>query len=265
LSVAAYVANPAQAVDRPELLARSYLGANFVSAQDRFDIAQDIAAVDERLDGLGDERRAAETAADQHLEAGLAFRVPVQTQADVVDLDRGAVVLGGGDRDLELARQEREFRMQRGVLAQDLRPDARIFDLAGCYARPLVRGDVAHVVAGGLHRMDADLGKIGQRIRQIGELDPVVLDVLPGGEMAVAAVVAPRNVRQRPQLLRRQRAVGNGDAEHIGVQLQIDAVLQPQHLEFVLGKFAGETALHLVAEFGHAFIDQRAVEFVICV
>ena len=49
------------------------------------------------------------------------------------------------------------------------------------------------------------------------------------------------------------------------MQLQIDAVLQPQHLEFVLGEFAGETALHLVAEFGDAFVDQRAIEFVICV
>ena len=113
--------------------------------------------------------------------------------------------------------------------------------------------------------MDADFGKIGQRIRQIGELDPVELDVLPGGEMAVAAVVAARDMGQPPQLLRRQRAVGNGDAEHVGVQLQIDAVLQPQHLEFVLGEFAGETALHLVAEFRHAFVDQRAIEFVICV
>jgi hypothetical protein len=34
-----------------------------VDAQDRLDIAQDIAAVDERLDGLGDERRAAEATA----------------------------------------------------------------------------------------------------------------------------------------------------------------------------------------------------------
>ena len=153
--------------------------------------------MDERLDGLGDERRAAEAAADQHLEAGLAVGVLVQAQADVVDLDRGAVVLGRGDRDLELARQEREFRMQRGVLPQDFRPDAGILDLAGRDAGPLVRGDVADVVAGGLHGVDADLGEIGQRIRQFGELDPVELDVLPRGEMAVAAVVAARDMGER--------------------------------------------------------------------
>ncbi len=90
-----------------------------VDAQDRLDVTQDIAAVHKRLDRLADERRAAETAADQHLKTGFAVGIPVQAQADVVDLDRGAVVLGRSDRDLELARQEREFRMQRGVLAQD--------------------------------------------------------------------------------------------------------------------------------------------------
>ena len=63
-----------------------------VDAQDRLDIAQEIAAVHERLDGLADERRAAEPAADQHLEAGLAIGVLVQPQADIVDLDGGAVM-----------------------------------------------------------------------------------------------------------------------------------------------------------------------------
>ena len=189
----------------------------------------------------------------------------MQTQADIVDLDRGAIVLGGGDREFELARQEREFRMQRRVLPEQFRPDPGILDLARRHAGPLVRGDVAGVVARGLHGVDADFGQIGQRVRQFGELDPVVLDVLPRGEMAVAAVVAARDMRQPPQLLRRQRAVGDRDAEHIGVQLQIDAVLQPQHLEFVFGEFAGQAPLHLIAEFGDAFIDQGAVEFVICV
>ena len=113
--------------------------------------------------------------------------------------------------------------------------------------------------------MDADLGEIGQRVRQFGKLDPVELDVLPRGEMAVAAVIAPRDMRERPQLLRRQRSVGDRDAEHIGVQLQIDAVLQPQHLEFVLGEFAGQPALHLIAKFRDAFVDDRAIEFVICI
>ena len=113
--------------------------------------------------------------------------------------------------------------------------------------------------------MNADFGEIGQRIRQFGELDPVELDVLPRGEMPVAAIVAARDMREPPQLLRRQRSIGYGDAKHIGMQLQVDAVLQPQHLEFVLGEFAGQPALHLIAEFRDTFVDERAVEFVICI
>ncbi|MBA7473740.1 hypothetical protein ES707_09084 [subsurface metagenome] len=63
-----------------------------VDAHDRFEIAQDIAAMHELLDGLGDEGRAPETAADHDLEAELAVVVLVETKADVVDLDRGAVM-----------------------------------------------------------------------------------------------------------------------------------------------------------------------------
>jgi hypothetical protein len=236
-----------------------------VDAEDRLDVAEDIAAMDEVLDGLADERRAAETAADQHLEAGLALLVLDQLQADIVDLDRGAIVVRRGDRDLELAREEREFRMQRGVLADQLRPDPGILDLAGRDAGPLVRRDVAHVVAGGLHRMDADLGEIGECIRQFGELDPVELDVLPRGEMAVAAVVFARDMGERPQLVRCQRAIGNRDAEHVGVQLQINAVLKPQDLEFVLGELAGQAPLHLVAELRDALVDERAVDFIVSI
>ncbi len=113
--------------------------------------------------------------------------------------------------------------------------------------------------------MDADFGQISQRVGQFGELDPVELDVLPRGEVAVAAIITPRHMREPPHLLRRQRAVGDRDAEHIGVQLQIDAVHQSQRLEFVLGEFAGETPLDLVAKFGNAFVDQRTVDFIICV
>jgi hypothetical protein len=83
--------------------------------------------------------------------------------------------------------------------------------------------------------------------------------------MAVAAVIAARHMREPTQLLRRQRAIGNGDAEHVGVKLQIHAVLQPQHLELVLGELAGQAALHLIAKFRDTLVDQRAVDLVISV
>jgi len=42
----------------------------------------------------------------------------VHVQADVVNLHRGAIMRGRGKRNLELSRQEREFRVQRQMLAQ---------------------------------------------------------------------------------------------------------------------------------------------------
>src|SRR3546814_7729402 len=68
-----------------------------------------------------------------------------------------------------------------------------------------------------------------------------------------------------PHLAAAERAIRNGHAQHIGMQLQIKAVLQPQRLELVLGQFTGETARHLVAELLDAGIDDRLVILVVTV
>src|SRR5579872_6489595 len=99
-----------------------------VDPQDRLDITQEVAAMDERLDRLGDEGRAAQSTADQHLKSDFALRAALQAQPDVVNLDRGAVVRRSRDGKFEFARQKREFRMERGVLPEQLRPDAGILD-----------------------------------------------------------------------------------------------------------------------------------------
>ena len=234
-----------------------------VDAQDRLDIAHDIALRQERLDRLADERRSPEPTADGHLEACLAGAVAMEPQADVVNLHRRAIVGGRGQRDLELARQEGEFRMQRAVLAQHLGPDARVLDLARGDAGPLVGGDVAHAIAAGLHAVQPDFGEVRHHVGEVFELDPVELDVLPGGEVAVAAIVAAADVGEHAQLIRRQRPVGDRDPRHVGVELQIDAVHQPQRLELVLGELAGQPAPHLVAKFGDALGDEGAIEFVV--
>ena len=63
-----------------------------VGAQDRLDVAQHVALMQERLDGLGEERRSAEAAADHDLEADFAGAVAVQAQRQIMDAQRGAVV-----------------------------------------------------------------------------------------------------------------------------------------------------------------------------
>ncbi len=129
----------------------------------------------------------------------------------------------------------------------------------------LVRRDIADAIAAGLEGMHLDRRQFGQQIGRLLQLDPVVLDVLARGEMRVIAVVFARNVRQHPQLRPRQRAVRNGDAQHIGVQLQIQAIHQPQRLEGVLGDFIVQAACDLIAKFGDAGVDDGLVIVVVAI
>jgi hypothetical protein len=72
-------------------------------------------------------------------------------------------------------------------------------------------------------------------------------------------------VGELAHLARGQRAVGDGDAQHVGVQLQIDAVHQAQRLELVLRQLALEPALDLVAELRHALAHELRIEFIVAV
>ena len=49
------------------------------------------------------------------------------------------------------------------------------------------------------------------------------------------------------------------------MELQVEAVGQPQRLELLLGELAREAAAHLVAELLDALGDQRAVEVVVSI
>ena len=111
----------------------------------------------------------------------------MHAQADVVHLHRGAVMGRAGYRDLELARQEGEFRMEGRPLADDLAPDARILDLVGGHAGEVIGGDIADAIAAGLDGMHLDARPARARMSaRLDQLDPVELQVLAGGEMAVA-------------------------------------------------------------------------------
>ena len=141
-------------------------------------------------------------------------------------LDRGAVIGRAGHRDLELARQIGKFGMQGRPLPQQLGDGPRIGDLVGGSTGPMIGGDIADAVAGSLDGMHLDFGQGCENVGGVLELDPVELDVLAGGEMAVAPVPSLGDHRELAHLPRRQRAIGNGDAQHIGMKLQIEAVHQ---------------------------------------
>ena len=72
-------------------------------------------------------------------------------------------------------------------------------------------------------------------------------------------------MRQNPHLAGIQRAVGNSDAQHVGVKLQIDPVHQAQGLELLLGERTGEARADLLAKLRHAFGNQRPVNLVITI
>ena len=146
-----------------------------------------------------------------------------------------------------------------------LAPGARVFQLVVDGAGERIGGDVAHAIAARLNAMHLDVGERAQDLRHVDQLHPVELQILPRGEMAVAAVEAPADHGELAQLAGREHAIGNGDAQHIGVQLQIESVAQPKRTELVLGQLAGEPALDLLAKLRHTLMHESVVELVIAV
>ena len=129
----------------------------------------------------------------------------------------------------------------------------------------MVGRDVADAVAAGLDGMHLDARQIGQDIGHALERRPVELDVLARGEMAVAAIVGARDVRQHAQLPGRQQAVRNRDPQHRREALDVQAVTQPQRPEFILAELAGQKAPGLVAKLRHPFVDQGLVDLIVSV
>ena len=202
-----------------------------VDAHDRLDVGEEVTVGKERAQHLADDRRASEPAADQDLEAAPPVGVRDEPQADVVRLGDGAVAQRSGHRDLELARQVGELRVQGRPLAQQLAVRAGIGDLVGRDAGQVVAGDVAYAVAAGLNGVHVHRGEIGEDVRHPFQGGPVELDVLARGEVAVAAVVARGDRGEHPQLRRRQDAVGDRHPEHRSEPLDVEPVHQPQGLE----------------------------------
>ncbi len=83
--------------------------------------------------------------------------------------------------------------------------------------------------------------------------------------MPVAAVVAARDVRELAQLRRAEQPVGNGHAQHRRIALDIQAILQAQGPELVLGEFAREETPRLVAELGDPLVDDALIIGVVTV
>jgi hypothetical protein len=236
-----------------------------VHAHDRFRVGQQVLPGHEIVDDAAQDRGAAHAAADHELEADFAARCMHGGQADVVHGDRGAVLDGAVDGDLELARQGDEFGVEGAPLAQDLGERARIDDLVRGHAGEFVGRDVADAIARGLDRVHLDRGQVGQDVRGLLQLDPVELDVLARGEVAVAAVVAcarcgrtcasarstaGRRARRCAACRRGAACTGRSAGAAAGI------LLRSAHRE---------AALHLVAVLRDALADDEVVVLVVAI
>ena len=78
----------------------------------------------------------------------------------------------------------------------------------------------------------------------------MVLDVLPRGEMAAAAAELVRNARELFRLPGSEQTARDLAAHHLNsrLPLPINAVLEAERAELVLGDLAGEEGLRLPAE-----------------
>ena len=150
--------------------------------------------------------------------------------------------------------------MIRGPLTQQFRIGARVCDLISRGPREVVGGDIADRVSAGLDRVHANIRQCVQDIRDVTQPGPVELDVLTGREVAEALVPALGDHRELAQLRRLERAVRDSHAQHICVELQIQAIHEPQRLELFLGQLAGDAALDLSAELGDPLAHECRVE-----
>jgi hypothetical protein len=66
-------------------------------------------------------------------------------------------------------------------------------------------------------------------------------------------------------LARGEQAIGDRNAQHGRVPLQVQAVAQAQRPELLLGELPRKVSARLVAELRHALLDKRLVELVVLV
>ena len=113
--------------------------------------------------------------------------------------------------------------------------------------------DVAHGVAAGLAGGQPDRRQQAHDLGHLLELDEVELHVLAGGDVAPAPGEGLGDVGQHVELLGGDGAVGRLDAHHLAgaaLALAVDAVVQAEDAEDVLGQIAGQVALELALELG---------------
>ena len=171
-----------------------------INAQRRFQITHHVLPRQIFFNHWADDRRAAQSAADQHIQHHFVIFIAAQKNADVVHHRRGAIFLRAAHGDLEFARQVSEFGMESRPLAQHFAIRPRIDNLVFRHTSEVIAGDIANAIATGLDRVHFHRREVGENIRRVFQLGPVVLDVLARSEMRIIFVVLARDVREHAKL-----------------------------------------------------------------
>ena len=213
---------------------------------------QQVLGFGERLERDGLAGRGAQPAAQHDLVAGAAvLGVQLRDDADVVEAGAGIVVRGGGEGDLELARQ----RLVRGVAQQG--PDhlvgggLHVQHLVGVHARQRRHRHVADRVAARLAGGQPGQRHDPQHVGDLRQRDAVELEALARGDVAdPRRGVAVGDDRHGLELARVEPAQRGLDPDHVGVgglADPVDAEVQALRPELVVGDLAvGEPADQLL-------------------
>jgi hypothetical protein len=195
-----------------------------VVAEDRDDALVDVRDLVQRDPGaqaLADLRVGGETAADPDVETGAVLGVLHADERDVVDLVRHVQQRRAGDRRLELAGQVREVLVADDPALDHLDGGRAVDDLVlGDPGDRRTEDDAGRVTAG-LGGGQTDRFEALPDLRDVLDTDPVVLHVLPVREVGRAARELLRDLADHPQLLGREPAAVDTDAQHEVLVVQL--------------------------------------------
>ena len=181
-------------------------------------------------------------------------------EADVVDADDRAVGVRGRERGLDLPRHQLRRRMADEVADVCDRVLGRVEGLVGRDSRPGIAGDVADRVAAALAARQAGRGDLADQLGSVGQRDVMHLDVLAGRDVAlVERHVLLDDGRERVHLIRRDAAERQLHADHLHARLAlpVDALLEAEADELVLGGLPVEELARLVVEVVELVLEDR--------
>ena len=133
-------------------------------------------------------RRTAQAATNPDAGEYFAFIIAIEMQTDVVHLYHGAITLGAMHGNLELARQESEFRMEGAPLADDFSERTRVDHFVRGDTGELVAGHIPNTVTRRLDGMHFHVRQTFQYVRHAIHWNPVVLQIVARCEVGIALV-----------------------------------------------------------------------------